>query len=268
MKKNIKTIILGKRSYISRALSKEIQNVFVFSINDFLKKKIKKNSKINIIINSSYPLKKLNYLGNYNIFFNKNIFQLLKLINYINLNFKINKILFSSSASVYNSYLKKINNDDFNRQIYSSSKILLESLLNNFCSEKNIKLYILRIFNVYGINEDFSIISKILDLRSNPKKKLKIFNGGNSVRDFININDLVKIYKIFLYKNLQRGIYDIGSGKGTKIKRIIEISKVKKSNIIYEKRKISELKKSQANLDYLKKNKIHFKFSKIIDFFN
>jgi len=74
MKNKIKTVILGKRSFISRALHSEINNSKIYSINEFIKKKRNMNEKFSIIINNSYPLKKLNHLSDYQAFFNKNIF--------------------------------------------------------------------------------------------------------------------------------------------------------------------------------------------------
>ena len=44
-----------------------------------------------------------------------------------------------------------------------------------------------------------SIISKIIDFK-NKNKKIKNFTNQNSFRDFIHINDVVKIYKIFYRK--------------------------------------------------------------------
>ena len=46
---------------------------------------------------------------------------------------------------------------------------------------------------MYGENDDFSIISKII--KSYKKNKIIYLNNeGNSVRDFINVNTVSKIY--------------------------------------------------------------------------
>ena len=49
---------------------------------------------------------------------------------------KINKIIYTSSASIYGSINEKQNKNDNNRSLYSSTKLLNEVLLNNFCKKK------------------------------------------------------------------------------------------------------------------------------------
>ena len=59
----MQTIILGKRSYISKNLSANIKNSKIYSLEDFidLYKKYYYSKKISLIINSFYPSSKLNY---------------------------------------------------------------------------------------------------------------------------------------------------------------------------------------------------------------
>ena len=105
--------------------------------------------------------------------------------------FNISKIIYSSSSSVYNS----IGNDNHlgNRDLYSSSKLACENMIKNFVKKK-VDFTIARIFNMYGGHDQFSIISKIQNAIKY-KKKIFLNNKGESVRDFIHINDVCKIYK-------------------------------------------------------------------------
>ena len=45
-----------------------------------------------------------------------------------------------------------------------------------------------------------------------------------SLRDFIHLDDVGKIYKLFLNKKITNGVYDIGTGKGVLIKDLVKIS--------------------------------------------
>ena len=66
-------------------------------------------------------------------------------------------------------------------------------MIYNFCSKNNINYTIARIFNMYGSESDkFSIVSKIIECFKK-NKIIKIFHGGNNIRDFILINDVVII---------------------------------------------------------------------------
>ena len=125
----------------------------------------------------------------------------------------ISKIIYSSSSSVYNS----IGNENYlgNRDLYSSSKLACENMIKNFCKKKNIDFVIARIFNMYGGSDKFSFIHKIQDAIKS-KKNIFLNNKGESIRDFIHINDVCKIYKKLIITNGSHTI-DVGTGKGIKI---------------------------------------------------
>ena len=169
----------------------------------------------------------------------------------------VNKIIYTSSSSVYGSINSKLNiPDKNNRYIYSSFKISAENLIKNFCNKKNINFDICRVFNIYGLNDNFSVISKLIELKKN-NKKIRIYNNGEAVRDFIHVNDVVLIYKKLLTRK-DSNIYDVGTGKGAKIKDIIEALKLSKKKVKLIKNKIYEINNSIANNDNLVK-KIKFK---------
>ena len=192
----------------------------------------------NIIINSFYSSLKLEKIKNYENFINKSIFEISKLLDLLNKQ-EINHIIYTSSSSIYNS----INEDDFtderNRKLYASTKYNVENLIKNFCYKNNIKLSITRIFNIFGDKEKFSIISKIINSYKSKIIKLNLINNGESIRDFIHIDDVVECYKKIL-KNKIFGIVDVGSGYGVKI--IDLINAIGKKNF-----KIKYLKKNETN---------------------
>ena len=124
-----------------------------------------------------------------------------------------------------------------------------------FLSQKkkfNYELIIARIFNIFGQTEKISIISKIIDFK-NKNKKIKNFTNQNSFRDFIHINDVVKIYKIFLSKKKIVGQYDVGTGKSVNIRNLINKYFNKKQQINYKNINFSEVKFSKANTKNLQK---------------
>ena len=72
----MKTIIIGKRSFISKELKKKIPNSSLVSAEEFIDKNFKINNKVNIIINSFYPVSKLHNIESYENFFEKSIISL------------------------------------------------------------------------------------------------------------------------------------------------------------------------------------------------
>lgn len=214
----MKTIILGKNSYLSNNLKKSITNSHVYSLTD--KKLSELNlTNCNIIINSFYSSLKLEKIDSYENFLKRSLYDLSIFLDKIK-GVKIRKIIYSSSSSIYNSINDYDFKDERNRKMYSSTKYNAENLIKNFCITNKINLCITRIFNIFGGSEQFSVISKIIDSFKNQNNTLKLINNGNSIRDFVHIKEVINIYKKIIQNN-KNGIVDIGSGYGTKINEVI-----------------------------------------------
>lgn len=225
-------IILGKRSLLTKSILSQKKNTIVIQNSQIDKnkifEKIDKKKKYSIIINSFYPSAKLNNFRNYEDFYQNSLLSLSKFLDLIN-RIKIEKIIYSSSSAVYNSLNSKlISEKDLNRKIYSTTKIAAENMLSNFCTKKNISFVNARLFNMYGNDDNFSFISKLIrSFKEN--KSLVINNNGHSVRDFIHVNDIAKIYQIFLKKKKYFfGSIDVGTGIGVKISDILNFVGKKK----------------------------------------
>jgi nucleoside-diphosphate-sugar epimerase len=127
---------------------------------------------------------------------------------------------------------------------YGLSKLLAETQLNLM---RSIRVGIARIFNVYGENEPtgershaiFDLIKKAIVY---PKEEFIVWGNGKQTRDYIYVSDcvdsLIKIEKKISKKSPL--ILNIGSGKATSIKKIVEkIIKISEKNI----KPINDLKK-------------------------
>ncbi len=261
----MKTLIFGKKSYLSKQLSKKIKDTEIFSLSDKNLKNIEFDNT-NIIINSFYSSLKLEKIYDYETFIKKSIYELSLFLDKLRKK-RINILIYTSSSSVYNSINENDFKDERNRKIYASTKYAAENLVKNFCFQNNIKLCITRIFNIFGDQEKFSVISKILDCYKSKSNKLNLINKGESIRDFIHINDVVNIYKKIL-NNKKQGIIDVGSGYGIKINNIIDglgkknfiiknLNKVEPSFSIAQKINL-EIKKKNS-LEYFLKKKLKIK---------
>ena len=200
----------------------------------------------------------LEKINNYEDFIKKSIFEVSKFLDILK-KFKINHIIYSSSSSIYNSINENDFTDQRNRKLYASTKYNVENLIKNFCYQNNIKLSIARIFNIFGEEEKFSIISKIINCYKSDKLTLKLINQGESIRDFIHINDVVDCYKQIL-KNKILGIVDVGSGFGVKIIDIINA--IGKNSF-----KIKNIKKSESSYSLAQDLKFKLNHKNNLDFF-
>ena len=66
-----------------------------------------------------------------------------------------------------------------------------------------------------------SIIPMLIESIKN-KKKFNI-NYPSNINDYINVTDVTKIISQFISQEIVTGIYNLGSGKGVEVKKILEI---------------------------------------------
>ena len=188
---------------------------------------------------------------------------------YINYNYKkakifletcfkndLNKVIFSSTASVYgNSHKDNFSENNSLKPLnpYAKSKLKLENYLIKKTKKYNIKYIILRYFNVAGADKKLrtGLISKYsthlikiaCEVATGKKKKL-IINGdnyktpdGTPVRDFIHVSDLAEIHLVVSKHLLKKGksnIFNCGYGKGFSVKEVIDnFNKMLKKKINY-----------------------------------
>jgi|MDSW01.1.fsa_nt_gb UDP-glucose 4-epimerase len=176
--------------------------------------------------------------------------------------YKLNNLIFSSSASVYGApKTKKILETHQMKPIseYGKNKKEIEKILAQIGKKKNFKSISFRYFNAAGADESAKIgenhkpethlIPKILNSIKRKQKKVYIYGNsyktidGTCVRDYIHVNDIVRAHYYGLKKFRQKKCilnYNIGSGKGYSVLEIINgIEKVTrvKLKIIYKKKR-------------------------------
>ena len=212
-----------------------------------------KNKNVIILFNNFQTANKLSDIENMEIFVNKSITVTVKVLDYIKSFKKIEKIIYTSSSSVYGDN-KHCSEDNIPHPIslQASLKLSNEFFIKQYCNKYNIDYTILRIFNMYGGNDNFSIISKIIKSVKN-KEVLNLINNGSGIRDFIHIDDIVSIViEILNIKNLP--ILNVGTGNKKSVKEIVDYLfsrniEVNIKNIVNN----SEIRVSIANINKLKK---------------
>ena len=257
-------VIIGKQSNLTNALKKHLLHTVVFSARDpILIDKIKiinKYKKINLIFNNFYPASRINNLNhsNYRDFYKQSLLVNSEILRNINKN-KIEKIIYTSSSSIYGSINENFD-ENLNRKIYTSTKIANENLFISFCKQNSIQYIIARVFNIYGSNMDnFSIVSKLISANK-LKKNFIVNNNGISIRDFIHVKDVAKIYDILLKTKDCSGVFDIGTGEGIKIKDMLNFIGKNKIKCKLSDNSTNEIQTSIANTDKLKNLIKSYKF--------
>ena len=163
----------------------------------------------------------------------------------------VKNFLFSSTAAVYNSKnnIKSEKYDQRPTNYYGYTKLLIENFLLKKKLSNNLEVKILRFFNIIGSDKKLrsgNISKKSKHLFNSLSKSVflrKIFkiNGNNyytidgtCVRDFIDVNDLVKVIIFFIKKKNKNNIFNIGTKRGYSVLEILKLfKKVLKIDINY-----------------------------------
>jgi len=244
-------IIIGKNSNLSRVLQDNIENVILVSsqnvLNELNALELEKRSIINIIFNNFQRSTKLNDLSEPVEYIERAIYTTAFVLEYISSRkLKINKIIYTSSSSVYgNNILCSESDPVLPLNLHASLKVANEKLIEKFSFDNGIDYTLARIFNMYGQEDNFSIVSKIINAYKY-SNILTIINNGNGIRDFIHIEDVVHIYKKIIEKRYIP-IVNIGTGEGRSIRNILGYLKNHNLNIRTETIKRKELKISTAD---------------------
>ena len=183
---------------------------------------------------------------------------------------KIQKVIFSSSASVYgNLYSRPIKECDPTNPSnpYGSTKLKAEELIKDLGKEYCIDSIIFRFFNACGGDpklrigethnpETHLIPSIIRNSLSKKNKSFEVFgdnfktSDGFAIRDYLNVIDISSAFKkgmFWLLNNRGHNIFNLGSNKGFSVKQVInECEIVIKKSINY---KIKPRRKGEP--DYL-----------------
>ena len=258
------TLIIGKNSNLSEQLFLRLNNSVIISSRE-ISKNINvlnqyKSIKINIIFNNFQQSTKLNNLENSSKYIESAILVTSKILDFFK-DTEVNKIIYTSSSSVYgNNILCKESDELKPLNLHSSLKIANEKLIEKYCNDRDIDFTITRIFNMYGGDDRFSVVSKIINAIKN-RTKITIVNHGNAVRDFIHINDVVEIYARLLDKKVN--IVNIGTGEGTSIKTLLDFLHYKGIEIEVENLTRNELKISTSDITRLSESIGEMSFKKI-----
>ncbi len=127
---------------------------------------------------------------------------------------------------------------------FSKAKIDLYNFLKKKI-KKTVKLYWLRIFYAYGPGQRKESIIPYMINNLKKNKKINIKNPDYSL-DFIFVDDVAEYFKKIIHKKPSSGIYNVGSGRAIKLRKIFKLLK----SIINKKYKFELPKKSHKIINF------------------
>ena len=141
------------------------------------------------------------------------------------------KIIVISSAEVYGKTTNPKSIDEhapfFPCGDYGLSKLIIDRLAYVYTQTKGLDISILRSFNHTGPGQKLGFFisdmaSQIVKIENGKQEVLEVGNL-ESVRDVLDVRDVVNAYKLAIDKNLPSGeAYNICSGKGITMQKLLE----------------------------------------------
>ncbi len=118
---------------------------------------------------------------------------------------------------------------------YAVARVSQELLSKVYVEGYNLDIIMTRSFNHIGAGQDdkFVIPSFVKQIITNPEKKLQVGNL-QIVRDFLDVQDVVRAYVSLLQQGKKGEIYNVCSGKGVTLLEILEtIAAMENINLQY-----------------------------------
>lgn len=175
----------------------------------------------------------------------------------------IKKIIFTSASSLVgipNSDKVSENHSAFPKTAYGITKLASEHYLRLYHELYEINYIVFRFFNIYGPHQKNGLIPTLCN-RINNDEPLTVFGKGDQIRDYVFIEDVISFFDEAISSSKgDNEIFNMGTGKGTTIKEIIEIlSKTleTKPKIEYKSERPGEIGNFVADT-----SKLHTKFEK------
>ena len=126
--------------------------------------------------------------------------------------YKIKKLIYASSGSVYGVKKEKKVTEDLDLvpiSVYNKTKMVSERVLLSY--QDKLKIYCIRPATVCGVSDrmrlDLSV--NLLTHAAYSKNKITVL-GGSQIRPNIHIKDMISVYNFFLKKNVKSGCYNAG----------------------------------------------------------
>tara|TARA_Y100001958_G_C21210173_1_gene535970 strand:- start:872 stop:1666 length:795 start_codon:yes stop_codon:yes gene_type:complete len=180
-------------------------------------------------------------------------------------NNKFKSFTFISSCRIYNNSQTTIEDSKFkfnpidSDEYYNLKKVLAENYLVS--SKKKIK--IVRVSNIFGFSPRSPLVFPMFVKNGLLRKKIFISVNKNSSKDFIHIDDVVKLITKIILKGKSQ-IYNIASGRNLKLGTLAnEIKKRVKCKIILKNQNIKiiepkiDIRKIKREFDFIPKKFIN-----------
>lgn len=165
---------------------------------------------------------------------------------------EIPRLIFMSSCAVYGDSIRSGENSVCHpASVNGISKLLNEKIISEFCEVNHIKHEILRVFNMYGGTDHFSILSHIRKALQNGTP-FTLNNAGIAQRDFIHVADVAAIVLQLLKLDIPHTTLNVGTGIATKVSTLVDLIRARHPELVIRLNSVREAEYSRADISRLK----------------
>lgn len=182
-------------------------------------------------------------------YYHNNISGVLNLLK-VMVDFKCNKLIFSSTAAVYGApQYTPIDESHPKNPInpYGKSKLMVEEILKDFDLAYGLKYVTFRYFNAAGHdvdgelserhNPETHLLPLVMQAAKGERESISIFGSdyntpdGTCVRDYIHVDDLCQAhlqglqYLVNAKNDIRSHVYNLGNGSGYSVKEVVQAVK-------------------------------------------
>jgi len=109
------------------------------------------------------------------------------------------------------------------KNLYAVSKYAGELIVSDYCNRHGIEYANVRIADVYGPEQKTGNLIKAIINNVKAKASLSVYGDGLRVRDYIYVTDVARGLCFISQKRI-KGTVNLGSGKATSVKELLEIA--------------------------------------------
>ena len=246
------TLVFGRSSNLSRSLVAAWPDARSWSVRDVLAGRFPElpdDEALLVVLNHFQPATRLRDLSDPSGFVDRAIGATARILEWLRPR-NVAKLIYTSSAAVYGDSVECREADRPRAAgLHAGLKVANEDLVGRVAAEHAWPVSIARLFNLYGGDDRFSVISKIV-AAARDEQPFALVNGGHAIRDFVHIDDVVRSYDALARSEVP--IVNVASGVGVSVRSIIDALAIRGVTVRTTDRPRDEIRVSIADTTRLR----------------
>jgi nucleoside-diphosphate-sugar epimerase len=264
----MKTIILGRESNLSRTLAGAIDGAVLVSaraVLDGSEALPLDGEPARLVLNSFQPATRLHDVDDPVGYVERAIGATARALDAAVKSGCVERVIYTSSASVYGDNIECREGDPLHASgLHSGLKVANEALVRQVCAGHGIDATVVRLFNMYGGDDRFSIIGKLIRA-AREGAEFVLVNEGNAIRDFVHVDDVAATYRALLDAS-DVPVVNVASGRGVSLRSIIDALALNGFEMNWRSITRKEIRVSTANVEVLSRFVDPSRFTRVVDY--